>query len=190
VPAVISPAKRRAFCSKLVRRGSWEIPERSSWRSLFGTIGLDLRAARLAGPAVELDIFNLFGTVTAGSPLDRSERERGERRGTGEGRHHAVEMGGRGEFPHLLAHQHHHADIRHQEEPGPQVVGQAGVGGLALWMLSYVRAKSPRAHGHMPVPSARLKRRSFGLTAARTRTSRLTNRSTFSWSYRRGVGSL
>ena len=45
-------------------RGSWEIPERSSWRSLFGTIVLDLRAARLAGPAVELDIFNLFGTVT------------------------------------------------------------------------------------------------------------------------------
>jgi hypothetical protein len=64
VPAVIHRAKHRAIGSKLVRRGSWEIPERSSWRSLFGTIVLDLREARLAGPEVELDIYNLFGTVT------------------------------------------------------------------------------------------------------------------------------
>ena len=74
LPAVITPQKHRAFCSKLVRRGSWEIPERSSWRSLFGTIVLDLREARLAGPVVELDIYNLFGTVAvlvpAGVQLD------------------------------------------------------------------------------------------------------------------------
>ena len=74
VPAVITRAKHRALCSKLVRRGSWEMPERSSWRSLFGTIVLDLREARLAGPEVELDIYNLFGTVTvivpAGVKLD------------------------------------------------------------------------------------------------------------------------
>ena len=63
LPAVITSQKHRALCSKLVRRGSWEIPERSSWRALFGTIVLDLREARLAGPAVELDIYNLFGTV-------------------------------------------------------------------------------------------------------------------------------
>jgi hypothetical protein len=54
---------QRAICSRLVRRGIWEIPERSSWRSLFGTIELDLRKARLAGPEVELDIYNFFGTV-------------------------------------------------------------------------------------------------------------------------------
>jgi hypothetical protein len=74
VPAVITHAKHRAIFSKLVRRGSWEIPERSSWRSLFGTIVLDMRDARLAGPVVELDIYNLFGTVTvlvpAGVQLD------------------------------------------------------------------------------------------------------------------------
>ncbi|HTP21047.1 MAG TPA: DUF1707 domain-containing protein [Solirubrobacteraceae bacterium] len=64
VPALVSHAKHRAICSRLVRRGSWEIPERSSWRSLFGTIVLDLREARLAGPVVELDIHNTFGTVT------------------------------------------------------------------------------------------------------------------------------
>lgn len=63
-PAVITHASHRALFSKLVRRGSWEMPERSSWRSLFGTIILDLREARLAGPEVELDIYNLFGTVT------------------------------------------------------------------------------------------------------------------------------
>jgi DUF1707 SHOCT-like domain len=72
--APVPEAKHRATFSKLVRRGSWEIPERSSWRSLFGTIVLDLRDARLAGPVVELDIYNLFGTVTvlvpAGVQLD------------------------------------------------------------------------------------------------------------------------
>jgi hypothetical protein len=74
VPVVITQTRHRALCSKLVRRGSWEIPERSSWRALFGTIVLDLREARLAGPEVELDIYNLFGTVTvlvpAGVQLD------------------------------------------------------------------------------------------------------------------------
>jgi Domain of unknown function (DUF1707)/Cell wall-active antibiotics response 4TMS YvqF len=63
VPAI--PAVRhRALFSKLVRRGAFELPARSSWRSLFGTIVLDLRQARLPGPEVELEIFNLFGTVT------------------------------------------------------------------------------------------------------------------------------
>jgi Domain of unknown function (DUF1707)/Cell wall-active antibiotics response 4TMS YvqF len=74
VPALVTHAKHRAICSKLVRRGSWEIPERSSWRSLFGTILLDLREARLAGPVVDMDIHNTFGTVTvlvpAGVQLD------------------------------------------------------------------------------------------------------------------------
>jgi hypothetical protein len=74
VPAVITQARHRAICSKLVRRGSWEIPERSSWRSLFGTIVLDLREARLAGAETELEIHNTFGTVTvlvpAGVQLD------------------------------------------------------------------------------------------------------------------------
>jgi DUF1707 SHOCT-like domain len=63
VPAI--PAVRhRALFSRLVRRGAFELPTRSSWRSLFGTIVLDLRQARLEGPEVELEIYNLFGTVT------------------------------------------------------------------------------------------------------------------------------
>jgi hypothetical protein len=64
-PAVV---KHRALCSRLVRTGAWELPPRSSWRSLFGTIVLDLRQARLEGPEVELEIYNLFGTVTVIAP--------------------------------------------------------------------------------------------------------------------------
>jgi hypothetical protein len=62
----IVPAQERhvAFCSRLVRSGPWELAARSEFRSIFGTITLDLSQARLAGPEVELQIFNLFGTVT------------------------------------------------------------------------------------------------------------------------------
>ena len=65
----VAPAVRhRALFSKLVRRGAFELPGRSSWRSVFGTIVLDLRQARLDGPEVELEIYNLFGTVTVVVP--------------------------------------------------------------------------------------------------------------------------
>jgi len=53
-----------AFCSRLVRSGPWELAARSEFRSFFGTITLDLSQARLAGAEVELQIYNLFGTVT------------------------------------------------------------------------------------------------------------------------------
>jgi Domain of unknown function (DUF1707)/Cell wall-active antibiotics response 4TMS YvqF len=69
LPAPADPAgppshRYRAVCSRLVRRGPWELAEHSSFRSIFGTIDVDLRQARLAGPATEIEIFNLFGTVT------------------------------------------------------------------------------------------------------------------------------
>jgi hypothetical protein len=57
-------ARYSALFSRVVRRGPWELAQRSSFRSIFGTIALDLRQARLAGPDVELEIYNLFGTVT------------------------------------------------------------------------------------------------------------------------------
>jgi hypothetical protein len=62
----ITTAQQRhtAFCSRLVRSGPWELAARSEFRSIFGTIALDLSQARLAGPEVELQIYNLFGTVT------------------------------------------------------------------------------------------------------------------------------
>jgi hypothetical protein len=64
----VSPAvpaeEHRAFCSHLIRSGPWSVPRRSSWRSIFGTIDLDLRQARLAGPETVFEVYNLFGTVT------------------------------------------------------------------------------------------------------------------------------
>lgn len=54
----------RAFCSRIVRSGPQELPQRSSWRSIFGTINLDLREARLSSSETELEVYNLFGTVT------------------------------------------------------------------------------------------------------------------------------
>jgi hypothetical protein len=63
IPAAVSE-HHRAFCSHLIRSGPWSLPRRSSWRSVFGTIDLDLRQARLADPETVLEIYNLFGTVT------------------------------------------------------------------------------------------------------------------------------
>jgi DUF1707 SHOCT-like domain/Cell wall-active antibiotics response LiaF, C-terminal len=61
---VAAQQRHVAFCSRLVRSGPWELAARSEFRSIFGTITLDLSQARLAGAEVELEIFNLFGTVT------------------------------------------------------------------------------------------------------------------------------
>jgi hypothetical protein len=65
-PAGVDPIaeQHRATFSHLTRRGPWSLPARSSWRSLFGTIDLDLREARLADPDTVLQIHNVFGTVT------------------------------------------------------------------------------------------------------------------------------
>ena len=54
----------RAIGSHLVREGPWSLPARSRWRSLFGTIDLDLRQARLTGTETEIAVHNFFGTVT------------------------------------------------------------------------------------------------------------------------------
>jgi hypothetical protein len=62
--AVDDTVRHLALCSRLVRSGPWEIPARSSYRCLFGTIDLDLGQVRLPAPEIEIEIFNLFGTVT------------------------------------------------------------------------------------------------------------------------------
>jgi hypothetical protein len=64
VTPATAPEKHRAFCSHLVRGGPWSLPHHSSWRSIFGTIDLDLRQARLDGPEIVLEVYNLCGTVT------------------------------------------------------------------------------------------------------------------------------
>jgi hypothetical protein len=62
-PAAVSE-QHRALCSHLIRSGPWSLPANSSWRSIFGTIDLDVRQARLASPETVLEVYNLFGTVT------------------------------------------------------------------------------------------------------------------------------
>ncbi len=73
LPAVPSPAaevsaRHLALCSSLVRTGRWELPRRSSFRCICGTVSLDLRQARLDADEVELEVYNLFGTVTVVVP--------------------------------------------------------------------------------------------------------------------------
>lgn len=63
-PPAAASEQHRAFCSHLVRGGPWSLSPRSSWRSIFGTIDLDLSQARLAGAETALAVYNLFGTVT------------------------------------------------------------------------------------------------------------------------------
>jgi hypothetical protein len=65
-PTTVAPAaeRHRAFCSRISRSGPWSLPTRGSFSSIFGTIHLDLRQARLSADVTELDVFNLFGTVT------------------------------------------------------------------------------------------------------------------------------
>jgi hypothetical protein len=58
------PRQLRTLCSRLARSGAWRVPARSSYRAIFGTVDLDLRQATLEAPHVELEIYNLFSTVT------------------------------------------------------------------------------------------------------------------------------
>ena len=59
VPAQATPAtlsttlSHRVICSQLVRKGTWELSQRSEYRSIFSTIHLDLRHAKLHGDVVE-----------------------------------------------------------------------------------------------------------------------------------------
>jgi Cell wall-active antibiotics response 4TMS YvqF len=71
------PTVHRALFSHLVRRGPLELAPRSSFRSVFGTIDLDLRGATIPSPELELVIYNLFGTVTVLVPEGADVRVEG-----------------------------------------------------------------------------------------------------------------
>jgi hypothetical protein len=64
IVAASAPAEHRAIFSHLVRRGPLRLNPQSSFRSVFGTIDLDLRQATLPGSEVDLAVHNIFGTVT------------------------------------------------------------------------------------------------------------------------------
>jgi len=64
-PAAAPPeASHQAIFSELTRRGRWRVPPRTRFRCIFGTVVLDLREATLSAELTELDVYNLFGTVT------------------------------------------------------------------------------------------------------------------------------
>jgi uncharacterized protein DUF1707 len=65
-PAPAPPAaeRRRVICSMLRRNGRFPLPASSRFELWFGTLELDLRQAAIAGPAVEIEIRNVFGTAT------------------------------------------------------------------------------------------------------------------------------
>jgi hypothetical protein len=102
-----------------VREGPWSLPARSHWRSLFGTIDLDLRQARLSASDTELAIHNVFGTVTVIVP---------------EGLEVVVRGGG------LFASQKIEAPERAPSPGGPRLVIEASGPGGTL----HVRSRRPR----------------------------------------------
>lgn len=62
--AAAAPVRYSAVCSHIARSGAWQLPSRSRWRAICGTVDIDLREVRLTDSEVELEVFNLFGTVT------------------------------------------------------------------------------------------------------------------------------
>lgn len=113
------PDMYRAICSHLVREGPWSLPARSRWRSLFGTIDLDLHQARLSASDSELAIHNVFGTVTVIVP---------------EGLEVVVRGGG------LFASQKIESPERAPSPGGPRLVIEASGPGGTL----HVRSRPPR----------------------------------------------
>jgi hypothetical protein len=68
VPSSGAPVAHRAIFSHIIRRGPLSLERQSAFSSVFGTIDLDLREATLPGADVELDVHNIFGTVTVFVP--------------------------------------------------------------------------------------------------------------------------
>lgn len=111
--------EHRAICSHVVRQGPWSLSESSTWRSIFGTIDLDLREARLASAETRLVVRNVFGTVTIVVP---------------EGLEVVVHGGG------LFASQKIEAPARPPQPGGPRLVIEChGPGGTL-----HVRSRPPR----------------------------------------------
>ncbi len=61
-PAVADGRVSSVF-GDVCREGEWVVPPRSSWRSVFGDVVLDLRDAHVPGTDVEIDASSLFGDV-------------------------------------------------------------------------------------------------------------------------------
>lgn len=56
--------RHRAIASRLSLQGHWTLPPRPSFVCLAGTLEIDLREVSGAGPELDLELTNWFGTVT------------------------------------------------------------------------------------------------------------------------------
>jgi Domain of unknown function (DUF1707)/Cell wall-active antibiotics response 4TMS YvqF len=62
LPAMVGPDRGFGLFD-LKRSGAWIVPASSRWRPIFGTVVLDLRAARITAPVVTLDVRAIFGGI-------------------------------------------------------------------------------------------------------------------------------
>jgi hypothetical protein len=60
---VVAPVERSSVFGEVRRSGPWIVPVRSSWRSYFGGIVLDLREARVSAAEVTIQAESVFGSI-------------------------------------------------------------------------------------------------------------------------------
>jgi hypothetical protein len=60
---VAAPIERSSIFGEVRRSGPWVVPVRSSWRSYFGGIVLDLREARVSAAEVTIQAESVFGSI-------------------------------------------------------------------------------------------------------------------------------
>jgi hypothetical protein len=60
---VVAPIERSSIFGEVRRSGGWVVPVRSSWRTYFGGIVLDLREARVSAAEVTIQAESVFGSI-------------------------------------------------------------------------------------------------------------------------------
>jgi hypothetical protein len=61
--ALVPPATQSSVFGDVRREGAWIVPARSSWRSVFGDVVLDLREAHVHGTEVHIEAESFFGDI-------------------------------------------------------------------------------------------------------------------------------
>ena len=59
----VAPVAHTSVFGDVKRSGGWMVPEHSSWRTRFGDIVLDLRAAHVTAAEVTIEARTLFGDI-------------------------------------------------------------------------------------------------------------------------------
>ncbi len=67
-----APVRTLSVFGDVRRSGTWPVPSRGAWRSVFGDVRLDLRQATLEASVTELDISTTFGDVEVLVPAGSS----------------------------------------------------------------------------------------------------------------------